>query len=99
MGMTTWRPSNYVCPACGRRLEAASGPDGLTAERCPNCDYSKAFDPNADEWASDELDRYVHTETQFGSLLTDSKTEARFPAYIEAIQGSTAQFMNPKTAP
>lgn len=52
-----WGPSNYLCPHCKRRLEAKAGPDGLKAERCPNCDWSKVFDPNADEFSSQELER------------------------------------------
>ncbi len=52
-----WRPSNYLCPDCERRLQAKAGPDGLKAERCPDCDWSKVFDPNADEFPSQELDR------------------------------------------
>lgn len=62
MSRPHWRPSNYVCPKCGRRLEASNGPDGLSAERC-ECGWSKVYDPNADEWPSQELDRYVHTGT------------------------------------
>jgi rubredoxin len=69
MSPYSWRPSDYLCPHCSRRLESKGGPDGLNAQRCPNCDWETVYDPAADEFASDELERarLLDTETVEGS--------------------------------
>lgn len=67
----SWRPGSYLCPDCGTRTESKGGPDGLNAHRCPDCGWSKCYDPNADEFASNELDRVKSAKTS-----TDTEQEA-----------------------
>lgn len=52
-----FRESNRECPNCGERLEAQSGPDFQSRYRCPNCEWSKVYDPAADEFPN-ELEWY-----------------------------------------
>lgn len=44
-----FRTSNRECPECGDRLEAKSGPDFQSRYRCPECGWTKLYDPAADE--------------------------------------------------
>ncbi|MGB9953550.1 hypothetical protein ACOZ4F_14270 [Haloarcula marismortui] len=53
----TWRTDRYVCPDCGGSTESAGGPDGLHAVRCSECDWERCYDPAADEFAVQELER------------------------------------------
>lgn len=73
MSPYSWGQSNYACPECGSRLEGRAGPDGLTAERCPECGWSALFDPAADEFVVRELDRYEGGDDGRG-LATDGGT-------------------------
>lgn len=91
MSPYSWRPSNYLCPECKRRLEAKAGPDGLKAERCPNCEWSKVFDPSADEFPSRELER-ARLATDGGCEVDASVFEDYgFPAPDAMARGSDAQ--------
>lgn len=47
----------YECPECGADVEAAGGPDGMSCWRCRSCDWSEVYDPAADEFPSEDLDR------------------------------------------
>lgn len=80
MSPYSWRPSNYQCPGCETRLESKAGPDGLNAQRCPNCEWWKVYDPAADEFATNELER-VTPVTDGGRADSGQATEREHLAY------------------
>jgi len=49
--------SRYACPECGGPTEKAGGPDHILKVRCQDCDWWDTFDPAADEFAPNELER------------------------------------------
>ena len=49
--------ARYVCPDCDGPTEEAGGHDHILKVRCQDCDWVETFDPAADKFASDELDR------------------------------------------
>lgn len=52
-----WHPARYVCSECSGPTEASCGPDQIVKVRCQDCDYVGTFDPAADQYPSDELER------------------------------------------
>lgn len=78
----SWRPGCYRCPDCGTRTESKGGPDGLNAQRCPECGWVRSYDPNADEFPSDELDR---VSTDIASTETSRSDDAE---HIDDGEGS-----------
>ena len=52
----------YACPECGGATEKAGGPDHILKVRCQDCDWWDTFDPAADEFAPNELERIDHSE-------------------------------------
>lgn len=53
-GPYKFRTTNRVCPECGERLEAKSGPDFVSVYRCPECAWIRAYDT----YERPELDWY-----------------------------------------
>jgi len=62
-----WHAARYVCPECDGPTEGCAGPDFIEKIRCQDCDWVETYDPAADEFASDELDRETSETTSTGS--------------------------------
>lgn len=68
--MPNWSLSSYACPECEGRLEGCCGPDHMEACRCPECEWSRVFDPAADEFAVSTL-KEVEAENTVGERGTE----------------------------
>jgi hypothetical protein len=58
-----WHAARYVCPECDGPTEGQAGPDWQTRIRCQDCEWVETYDPAADEFPSDELDRETTAKT------------------------------------
>lgn len=67
--------SRYACPECDGATEKAGGPDHILKVRCQDCDWWDNFDPAADEFAPNELDRIDCTGSPDTNRMDGEKTD------------------------
>ena len=70
-----WHAARYVCPECGGPTDGSAGPDFIEKIRCQDCEWVETYDPNADEFASNELDRETSDKTSTDTDQTEGESE------------------------